>query len=339
VARIEPEQKGEPPSVRAFAAQDEPRVLAILQLAFDAWADEIDASPGAFFEWKHRRGSFGASTLIVVEFDGELAGFAAYMPWRFTAGARALSAMRGVDYAIHPDFRRRGASAAVRAVADELLATSLIWANPNELTRRGGVKVGRHIVGTIPRYARPSRGLLAGLRSVPTHRSSARERPAIDAPAAAEILADGEFIEDVLRRAPRPAGRWMTDKSLEFLRWRYGHFDAYRAVRCDSTRTGRGFAIFRSRRLGGFSVLDVCELIATGNRSRASRALLALVAGSTRADFTSCAFASALDAGAHGFMRASRGSNLLAHPLREGLLPDPTRLGSWALSRGDIELL
>jgi GNAT acetyltransferase-like protein len=326
-------------SVRAFRPDDEGRVLAILQLAFGAWPDAIAASPAQFFDWKHRTGPFGESVLLVVELDGEVAGFAGYMPWRLRARQRTLTATRGVDYAVHPDYRRRGATDALRAFADELPGVRLIWSNPNEPTRRGGVKFGRHVAGTVPRYARPSRRLASTLARTRARNWSPREQPAIEASSAAELLGDGEFVARVLSGSLDPPGRWVTDKSLEFLRWRYGQFEDYRGVRCESRREGRGFAIFRPRRFGRFWVLDVCELLATQNRRDVARALIARVARSSDGDFVSCGFLSHHEAAALGFVQASRGSNLLANPLERGIVPDPARIDSWALSRGDLELL
>jgi hypothetical protein len=329
----------EPASVRAFEPGDELRVLAILQAAFGVWPRGISASPAEFFHWKHRTGPLGESTLLVVELDGELAGFAGYIPWPLRAGGRALRAMRGVDYAVHPDYRRRGATLALRAAANGLPGVPLIWSNPNEPSRRGGVKFGRHDIGTVPGYARPCSGVRNMIRTARAGRSAPREQPAIEAPPAAELLADGDFVARVLRDTRDPPGRWVTEKSLEFLRWRYGQFEDYRAVRCDSTRRGHGFAIFRTRRFDGFWLMDVCELLAAEDRRRVSGDLLAQVARAARADFVSCGFPSARHAALHGFIKASRGSNLMSQPLQSGLVPDPTRRDSWALSRGDLELL
>jgi hypothetical protein len=326
-------------SVRAFRPDDEGRVLAILQLAFGAWPQEIAASPAQFFHWKHRTGPFGESVLLVVELDGEVAGFAGYMPWRLRAGERTLTATRGVDYAVHPDYRRRGATVALRAFADELPGVRVIWSNPNEPTRRGGVKFGRQLAGTVPRYARPCRRAASTLARPRARDWSPREQPTIEAPSAAELLGDGEFIAHVLGAAGDPPGRWATDKTPEFLRWRYGQFEDYRGARWESRREGRGFAIFRPRRFGRFRVLDVCELLVTENRRDVARALLARVARSSGADFVSCGFLSRRRAAALGFVQAARGSNLLAHPLEHGIVPDPARIDSWALSRGDLELL
>jgi hypothetical protein len=85
-------------------------------------------------------------------------------------------------------------------------------------------------------------------------------------------------------------------------------------------------------------VARVCELIGAFDR-RTARRLLRSVSVAARPDFLTCAFRTRGEAAACGFVQAPGGLLLVAHPLREGLRPDPMRLRSWELSVGDLELL
>src|SRR5271167_51058 len=81
----------------------------------------------------------------------------------------------------------------------------------------------------------------------------------VEAETAAEILRDGAAASPLLGQMQQPSDRLVTVKDIDYLRWRYGHFEEYRAVRA-AGREG-GTAIFRPRRRGPFWVLDVCELL------------------------------------------------------------------------------
>ncbi|HEV2998227.1 MAG TPA: GNAT family N-acetyltransferase [Solirubrobacteraceae bacterium] len=326
-------------TARAFEAGDEPRVLEILQAAFGRWhPDTPGLTPGEFFRWKHNAGPHGPSILLVAEVDGVIIAFAAYMPWRFTARGQTLAAMRGVDLATHPSHRGLGASIVIRSVVDFPDEVAFVWSNPNEQSRPGSLKSGRRQIGRLPRFIRPRGPLRETIRRARAKGSKTPERLQIDAPTAAEILRDGVPLPPPLPRAGKSGDRLATVKDLDYLRWRYGHLGDYRALAGREDRGG-GLAIFRTRRHGPFWVTHLCELFLEREDPRSLRALLRLVGQAAPVDFLSCNFPSRRQAALCGFAPLRRGTMLMAYPLRENLLPDPTRLDSWALSVGDLELL
>jgi GNAT superfamily N-acetyltransferase len=327
-------------SARAFKREDEPPVLAVLQAGFGRWPSEIRSTePSEFFHWKHIRGSFGRSVLFVVELDGEVAGFAAYMPWRFRARGHVLTGMRGVDFAVHPDYRRRGVSLAILAAAKSLTGADFIWSNPNEPAGGGALKSGRRPIGRIPHFARLGGRLLQTTRRARARGVLTPESLPTRAPPAREVLADREYMSHLLASIDDPPGRLVTARDVDYLRWRYGQFDEYRGVRATARVRGRGIAIFRARRYGSFWVLDICELLVEGGKRRIARDLLSQVKDAAASDFLGCNFCSRRQAAVHGFIGASRGTDLMVYPLRGDLVLDPTRRDSWAASRGDLELL
>jgi Acetyltransferase (GNAT) domain len=326
--------------VRAFEAEDEPGVIEVLQAAFGQWPRDIRcAGPSDFFRWKHTASPFGPSSLIVAVADGAVIGCHAYMPWCLSVGGRVLSTLRGVDLAVHPSCRRLGISMAMRRAASFPDGVAFMWSNPNKHNRPGAHKAGMRAVGNLPRFVRPGGPIGHIVRQAGAKGSRTPDDLRIEAPTAAEALRDGERVSLLLARKSCRGERLVTVKDLSFLRWRYGHFNEYRAITIDPRFGGGGMVIFRVRRQGSFWVSDVCELLVEHGDRRTARHLLHLVGDAAAADFISCGFTSRHDPALFGFVRTRGVTVLMTLPLQQNLTPDPTRRTSWALSRGDLELL
>jgi hypothetical protein len=329
-----------PPAVstRPFEAGDTSAVLGLLQSAFGQWPRNVPGTTaGEFFHWKHELSPFGASTLLVAEANGAVIGFYAHMPWRLQVRGEAVAAMRGVDLAVHPAFRRLGASTALRAAAGFPADVALLWSNPNDESRPGGVKLGRRSVGRLPRFVQPCGRLRETLRRARGRQRGLPDALPVEARTAAEVLGDGASASEL---APRPRAREQrlsTARDLDYLRWRYGMFGEYRAIRAHAG--GRGVVIFRCRRHGPFWVSHVCELLVEPGDRRTARRLLRRVREAAPADFVTCNFSGARAAARYGFAPYRGGETLTILPLTSDLEPDPTERRSWALSHGDLELL
>jgi GNAT superfamily N-acetyltransferase len=328
--------------VRGFEAEDESGVLEVLQGAFGEWPRGLqDVTPSEFFRWKHMDGPFGPSSLLVAEADGAVIGLLAYMPWQFRSGGQTLDTLRGVDFALHPDRRRPGASSALTRAAVQHFSSDLafVWGNPNAQGTPVSLKSGWRDVGSLPRFMQPSRRLLGTIRRASGRGSTTPRDMRVTAKSAAEMLADDANTSLLLAHAKVPGDRLTTAKDLDYLSWRYGHFDEYRAVRTDPSEDGAGMAIFRARRHGALCVLDVCELLVEENDRRTARRLLHRVRESAPADLLSCCFPSRNEAAMCGFVQVRHREVLVTYPMEKNLVPDSTRRASWALSRGDLELL
>jgi GNAT superfamily N-acetyltransferase len=328
--------------VRAFEAQDEPGVLGVLGAAFGQWPRGIEGvTAGQFFRWKHVASPFGRSSVLVAEADGAVVGVVGYMTWLFNAGEQILTTMRGVDFAVHPSYHRRGVSFALAQAAVNHFPSDLafVWGNPNQRSTPVSLKSGWRDVGRLPRFVRPYGPLRETVRRA--YRRGSTTPPEIDvaAASAAEILRDGEYASMLLAQTKEPVDRLVTARDLGYLRWRYGQFEEYRAVRAEGSTGNAGMAIFKPRRYGSFWLLDVCELLVAQNDRRTARHLLHQVSDAAPADFLSCSFHSRRHAALHGFVPARHEEVLVTYPIQQELLPDSTRRASWALSRGDLELL
>jgi GNAT superfamily N-acetyltransferase len=317
-------------NVRTYDDADAPRVLELLQASFGDWpGPRVAASdrPADFFRWKHADNPHGPSFIVLAEDEGQLVGMRAYMPWRLSADGAETTAVQAVDLATHPDHRGKGVNTQLTKHAIPILRETKPFAFglPNDLSRSQSRKVGWRLVGRVPVWVRIRRPLnvALGLRSM---RSAPRGgAPAVDAPSAAEVLASAEG-----RELAAGADRYSTRADLDYLRWRYQPFLAdYRAV----SEPG-GIAIFHLTQRGRLLEGTVCDVLTEqGDRATAAQ-LLRQVARAAPFDY--------LTTGAPQprFVRSPvAGRPLGVTPYRDGVQPDPTDLGSWALTLGDLQRL
>ena len=325
-------------TIRSFRPEDEPAVLAVLGAAFGAWPRDLEITPERFFDWKHRANPFGPSSLLVAERDGAVVGFHAYMPWRLTGGGQTLETVRAVDLAVDPQHRRRGISMALRTTIEYPAGLATMWSNPNDASVPGALQLGRKEVRGLSSFLHPCSGLTRTLARFAVGTREAGAAPAVDAGPAAAQLTDDALLARLGDGGEPRDGRLATVKDAGYLRWRYGGLPGYHAVALDGP-DGSGLAIFRLRRHGAFWVAVVCELLLERPSRRLARRLMRRVDQASRADFLACNFASRRDAAACGFFGYRQQETLTTLKLQEGLRPDPAELTSWALSRGDLELL
>lgn len=326
-------------TIRLFQPHDEPAVLELLGAAFGEWPRGVlDGTRSEYFRWKHLESPFGRSLMVVVELNGTIVGFYAYMPWLLCTHGRTVATLRAVDLAIDRRHRMLGISLALRSAMEFSRDVEFVWGNPNVASARGGRRLGRPEVSGLRSFVRPCarlpRTLLSGGRR-------ARERDLRPAPAqtsAASALADRALLVRLTVPAELHGERLATLKHDDYLRWRYGRWSGYRAVRFDAPGEA-GLAIFRHRRHGRFVLADVCELLLERRDAGLERRLLRHVAAAAQADFVLCNFPSRRSAAAFGSLGYRTRETLMALVLGEQLPLDPSAPRSWALSRGDLELL
>jgi GNAT superfamily N-acetyltransferase len=323
-------------SVRPFVEDDLPRVLELLDASLGG--GPAGRRPPELFRWKHLDGPFGPSFMLVAADGDRLVGLRAFMRWRFTADGRTVRAARAVDTATHPDHQGRGifkrlTLALLDAAAGEV---DLVFNTPNGKSGPGYLKMGWREVGRVPVAVRVRRPL----RFV--SRRPAAAPPAHAEPAAA-VLDDGDQVAALLAREPAAPSRLSTPRDVAYLRWRYGAAPllGYRAV--VERRGGElaGLAVFRVRPRGRLWESTVVEVLAGGDRRVAGRLLRRVAAAAPVDHLTVHAAAGSPPARAalrSGFLPSPAGIRLVANPLRPDLLPDPTDLGAWALSLGDLEV-
>jgi hypothetical protein len=246
--------------------------------------------------------------------------------------------LRGTDLAVHPAYRRRGVSVALRRESKVSSEFSFIWSNPNVHSRPGQRKVGRRPVRVLAQFVQPRAQIARTAARAYAGRSRTPRYLSVQAEPAERVI-DDDLLKGLIDHAGQAGDRLATDKTVDYLRWRYGRFDDYRAVRIDTGGAPRGLAIFRCRLYGSYWVSHICELLVERGDQRAVRQLLGRVRDAARVDIIRCGFRSHAQAAAHGFFDYRSRSLLTTAPLQPNIEPDPGRPDSWALSGGDLELL
>jgi GNAT superfamily N-acetyltransferase len=330
--------------LRAYRPEDEPRVLELLGASLGG--GPAGERPPEFFRWKHFANPFGRSYMLLAESDGRIAGLRAFMRWRWGAGDRTFSAVRAVDTATHPDFQGKGIFSKLTLRALEDLRTEgvdFVFNTPNPASLAGYLKMGWSIVGEAPIRIRVRRPIRFATRFRGEGKQPG-EPPAVDAPAASEVLRQAKGLPELLAEAAIPDARFRTPRDATYLEWRYGDAPLldYRAVAETDGGAIRGLAIFRVRPRGGLWETTLSELLVRPGDAATARRLLRRVRRSAPVDHLACHFAGGTTADAavrrSGYMPAPRGMTFVVNPLQDALDPDPHRLGSWALSIGDLEV-
>lgn len=250
-------------NIRRAGPGDRGAILALCRSSLGWSEDDPDE---AFFTWKHDQNAFGVSPVWVAETeDGALAGLRVFLRWRFREPSGAtVTAVRAVDTATHPDFRGRGIFSkltlgALPELADE--GVGMVFNTPNDKSMPGYLKMGWSTVGKVPVGARL--GSLSGVRRLAGARTAANlwSEPVTFGESAIDEFADREATAELLASVPRPA-RFATDRTPEFLAWRYGFEPLHYRVLRLGDRLAEGVVVFRVRRRGPALEVAVCDVIA-----------------------------------------------------------------------------
>ena len=314
---------------------------AIIELCRQALGWQADDPNEAFFTWKHDENPFGQSPAWVAEDDeGTLVGLRTFLRWRFRRpDGTTIKAVRAVDTATHPDWQGRGIfSRLTLSALDDLQdeGVDCVFNTPNDKSRPGYLKMGWQQVGKFPVSVRlTGQGSIAKLAGARTAAEKWSEESAVGQPAG-EVFADHGAVEVLLARIGT-GSHIATDRTPEFLHWRY-RFDPlrYRAISL-GTGVEDGAVVFRARRRGTAVEATICDVLAPAGASpkRAWKALKGagvdyLLKGSTPQGRRPLADAR------QGFVPVpALGPILTWRPVAIPMVPTMDQL---ALSLGDIEL-
>ena len=337
-------------AIRRYAPEDQGAVLELLRLSLGE-TPALQRRP-EFWRWKHEASPFGPSfAWVACAPDGRVIGLRALMRWRFRAGGREVAAVRAVDTATHPAFRRGGVfSALTRHALEEVrrAGVELVFNTPNGASLPGYLKLGwRPVAAVRPlvrvlHYPRFLLGLArARLRRQPSGAPALALRAPV--PTVGEVLVRGDALEPLLRQGDD--ARLATPRSPGYLAWRYAAhpFVPYYAVTAEERGRVVGLLVVRGSARFGLREVMVEELLLARPDEALAHGLLGEVRRSVAADhlvacfapgsFQRCALAR------WGFREAPLpGARLVVRPLREGLAPDPARPEAWALTLGDLEV-
>lgn len=330
----------------------------------------VERSP-AFWTWKHQAGPFGPSPGLVAVADGRPVAVRVFLRWRWRTGDRTFDAVRAVDTATHPEWRRRGlfrrlTTALLERVEGE--GAAFVFNTPNPTSRAGYLALGWRDVGgamgRVPvmlRPLRPGRLVAAALgrsrgpegpEGTGTGDAGAPELPGL-APVA-ELLEDPalpSFLDAWGQGWGEGGARLHTPRTVGYLRWRYAAVPGipYRAAwhleaPPSPTTPPRGaVAIVRPRRRRGLAEAALVELLLSPDRTgrRAARRVIGRIAAIPGLDHLA-AVASPGTAERRvlvgtGFLPLPLGPRWTVRPLAGGPV-GLHRQRSWRVSAGDLEL-
>jgi hypothetical protein len=331
--------------VRPFTMRDEAEVLDLLRSALGEGPTGERSS--RFFRWKHLENPFGSSLMLVAEDRGRIVGLRAFMRWRFCAGARTLKAVRAVDTATLPEAQGKGIFSRLTREAVGIMRSDvdLVFNTPNSKSLPGYLKMGWQVVGRFPVWIRVKRPIrfVSRMRSFSTASETMGDAPRVDAGSAAEVLDDTAAVDSLLRESQQENGRFTTDRSAMYLRWRYasGPLD-YRSITDASGGDLRGLAVFRVRPRGRLWEASVTEMLVPGQDRTVTRRLYRGILDAAEVDHVTCSFPATFVSSSvltrSAFVRAPSGPIFVSNPLTDSIRPDPSDLGSWALTLGDLEV-
>ncbi len=305
----------------------------------------------AYWIWKHEQNPFGQSLLLLAECEGKIVGVRAFLRWRLRVGSRSVEVGKPVDSVTHPDFQRRGifrrlTKAACEHAKDQGIC--LLFNTPNQNSEPGYLKLGWRRTGMLTmrvKLLRPS--------SMAWRMLKHKFRPMEDTSTAhffraKPVSADTIVLSDELRVAhlvEQPdTDSLVTERTIDFLRWRYCHHPHVSYFAETMERNGRldGLLFYRTNMRHGAREIMIDDVIAAPNNPECLPKLLAQLRTRVRADYLiACVSSSSPESAAFrafGFRQVvGRRVSLLTRSLNGTLTPDPTILDNWSLRLGDLE--
>lgn len=319
-------------------------VLELLRLSLGPAAVERSEE---YWRWKHVQSPFGPSPGLVAMAAGRPVALRVFMRWWWRSQGVTLSALRAVDSATHPDWRRRGL---FRLLTGELLeqererGAAFVFNTPNRTSRAGYLAMGWRDLGRTPLLVRPTH-LVAGLATAWRHpdRGPAAAAPPAALRPVAELL-DQPDLPVFLAAWGQTERRLHTPRSVRYLQWRYASAPgvSYGALWKMDGATG-ALLVARTRRRRGLTEVTLSELLLSEDQEgrRAAAELIGRIAASPRVRYLA-----ALAVRESSERKAVRASGFFPLPCGPRLAvrqlnteePDPTLLCSWRPSVGDLEL-
>lgn len=333
---------------RPFQPGDEEQVLGLLAQGLPRWA-HVTSDILRLWRWKHRSSPFGPSFVRVAHDErGAMVGTFAMMPWRLRRGDNVIRAARGVDLVTHPAHRGMGvADMLSKDLADVVKAdgTSLLFHTPNQVSFRISMKRGRRFLGVV--------GPSIRVRHIPrllARRAGIRLGPARDRPPGNGALVPvrswldrRDELEELLDYDFR-ADRYRTERTLDYLRWRYAEHpaQAYYVLNVEEGSRLLGSVILRVSAGATANGVFIQEILMSRRDSRIARALRKRLEALPNLEvFSACVSHDPLERavlGSLGVFRAPRSGYMLTVGALDPACADAARgISAWGLTLGDLD--
>lgn len=106
-------------TVRPYKPGDEEGIVQLLDLVFNGWPRlDLSYSPIEFWRWKYKDNPLKRNNIVVCTSEDKIIGCAHAIPLRMKVGKNVVLGVTGLDYAVHPKFRRRGIATELRKLHD-----------------------------------------------------------------------------------------------------------------------------------------------------------------------------------------------------------------------------
>lgn len=280
-----------PYTIRLYEPGDKAEFLELFDTVFGGGSEE-------WFRWKYLRNPYVAHVpMYVAEADGELVGARPYMAFRLRVGEKTPLGLQTGDTMVHPDHQRKGLFTRMTQQSfdyyGDLDEQVLTFSVPNALSRPGYVKLGCHVVGSLPAHYRlenPSSmadGSLSTLAAAATPITK-RLLAAWDAraPEVPEGVTVAQYDEVPIERfvdlyeAAVPDGIHAL-RDERFYGWRFDRPDwsytAYTASEAGSTTAGAIVGTTDREGAKTVAVTETVPLVGGAERDRGLRSILARV--------------------------------------------------------------
>ncbi len=302
-----------------------------------------------FWHWKHEKNPFGRSPAWVAVADDRIVGLRTFLRWRWRHGAQEIAAVRAVDTATHPDWRRQGI---FWRLTRESLARldaegcSFVFNTPNKRSGAGYRKLGWRSALKPALYIRalkPLRMAGAALRA-----DESRSPADLSSLPPVSDLLKWRGLDSLLSEYHADWGaRLHTPRSPAYLRWRYAEIPGvdYRSLWTSDGDDSLAI-VFRTRLRRSMREVLLSEILVRGDRASLPRLLeplLEQLAEQSDVDYLVAAAPSrspeARGLRVAGFRHAPTGPTLMVRPLDGSRLGDAELASDfWQLSIGDLEI-
>ncbi len=320
----------------------------ILELLREVLGDGVLAKRPETWRWKHEENPFGPSDGLVARAGGNLVGLRVFLRWRWRRAGTIVPAVRAVDTVTHPAWRGRGIFRRLTlGMLDRVRKEGIpfVFNTPNEVSRKGYLKMGWQDVAKVPILVKPLRPMATILRLL-KRVDRKGQRGELEAEGVEAMLRD-PGLDPFLAELWQGEERLHTPRTRDYLSWRYARAPGidYRAV-WDFEGGSGAAVILRLRDRRSLRELTVVELLVSeGAGEKQATLLLRDVIRTARGD---CLTAHAPKKSREwqllrraGFIRLPVAGpyftvRTLADTADDGL--EPNQWNSWMLSIGDLEL-
>ena len=198
-------------SPRHYRPEDDEQILELLQVCFDGWPIvETNVRPLEHLRWKLASPLNSWRQDVVCEHEGRIVGCRLYTLREAWTGDRPLVWKIGIETAVHPDYRSRGAAGAMQDFGDQRFSevdAHLLFSNhPALLEIRK-----RQVIHPLP-TVRVLRWTAESPRPANANRSGSWQM---------QPLASFDDRVDQLWKAAREEFAFLLDRRSQFMNWRY----------------------------------------------------------------------------------------------------------------------